>query len=289
MAADILGDDPCPLYDRYGPDDRYRMIRQIGRGGEGVVFAADDVRTGRRLALKVLYRDGRIDPAHFAARFADVHIKRPHGYQHVVEVLATGMSRQRVFIAMELLEGPTVREWLDEPGRTFDDRLRIVRELTLGHQAVHAVRVCVEDAHPKNCVMTRDRGLVMVDPPTAGKHRAWQSAPEILLAHAGDFWNTRASDQYALAFTSWVVLFGRKPFELDAATKQAFGHLERYHAEHELGVRLAEIIRVASPAGDTSQAPRHVVAALRRAMSYDAADRYPSVADFAAALEGPAQ
>lgn len=280
---DALGPDPCPLYDRFGPDDRYEMIRQIGRGGEGVVFVAVDRTSGRTLALKVLYRSADLEPAHWAARWAEVQSP------HVVEVVAAGMSRGRVFIAMELVEGPTVREWLrtDPP---MSERAQAVRDVVAGHVAVHAARTIVEDAHVKNMILAPGRGVVLIDPPSGGRHRALQSAPEVLLG-GFDFRNTRRSDQYACAFTCWSILFGCKPYEVedwrerDAAMVAA--GVPRDEREHAIGELIAAKVRTAEPAGDTADAPAAMVAALRRAMAYDPADRFANMAALAAAMDLP--
>ncbi|HET6582337.1 MAG TPA: protein kinase, partial [Nannocystaceae bacterium] len=108
VAAKLFGGAATPV-----SIGRYRVVERIGAGAHGVVYAAIDPQLDRKVALKVLRRDGGTASRDALAREAKVLAKLSH--PNVVPVYDVGIDDDRVFVTLELVEGSTVREWLAQP------------------------------------------------------------------------------------------------------------------------------------------------------------------------------
>jgi len=137
----------APLPDRIGP---YRLLRERGRGGAGVVHEAIDERSGRRVALKRLRRDRTRTPASLAheARLL-ASITSPT----VARLLALERHQEMDVAALELVEGPTLRDRLDAGPIPPGDAGRIVRQIALALETIHARGVLHLDLKPGNVIL----------------------------------------------------------------------------------------------------------------------------------------
>ncbi len=149
----------------------FRILREAGRGGMGVVYEAVQVSLGRRVALKVLLNAAAIDPRH--VRRFQVEAQAAAGLHHpgIVPVFATGAEDGIRFYAMRFIEGQdlarVIQGWKREPSPTSGstrDRLRTAAEL--GRQAAealayaHAQEVLHRDIKPSNLLVDRGRSFV---------------------------------------------------------------------------------------------------------------------------------
>src|SRR5262245_35801276 len=109
--------EPARLAKGLGPGDhidRYLLLGQLGQGGMGVVLRAYDPALRRELALKIVRVDGAAAPAE-----ARQHLLREAqalarvSHRNVITVHDVGTHGEDVFVAMELVEGATLRTWLD--------------------------------------------------------------------------------------------------------------------------------------------------------------------------------
>src|SRR5688500_16003000 len=88
--------------------DGYRIDREIGRGGMGVVYAATELALGRLVALKVM-APSLADDAQFRARFQrESRLAAAIGHANVVPVYRAGESGGRLYLAMQLIDGPSL-------------------------------------------------------------------------------------------------------------------------------------------------------------------------------------
>jgi len=138
---------------------RYEVLRRIGRGGMGTVYVAHDPELDRKIALKVLRADRRsgrermLQEARALARLA---------HPNVVAVHEVGLHDERVFVAMELVEGKTLRTWLESrPSRTaiYEVFLQAAR----GLQAAHRAGLVHRDFKPDNVLIGDDGRVRVVD------------------------------------------------------------------------------------------------------------------------------
>jgi tetratricopeptide (TPR) repeat protein/predicted Ser/Thr protein kinase len=273
---------------------RYVVLDWLGAGGMGVVYAAYDPELSRKVALKVLrYEDaGRSDRApirDLLLREAQAMAQLAH--PNVVAVFDVGSVQDRVFIAMELVDGMTLAQWLATKHRTRSEIMETFLAAGNGLMAAHAAGLIHRDFKPDNVlvghhgrVRVTDFGLARLAPPEpvgttlrraaapAGEPSAPQSglagtlaymAPEQYLGQPAD----ARADQFSFAVALYEALYGERPFApLQLADPD-----------------LAERSRVpAAPHG------RGVPSALRqvllRGLSPAPHERYPSMLELLAAL-----
>ncbi|MCX4244190.1 serine/threonine-protein kinase [Paraliomyxa miuraensis] len=164
-----------------GQVGRFHVLERIGAGGMGQVHAAYDPNLDRKIALKVLHeeRDAKDDPRLVREAQALARLSHPN----VVAVHDVGTHDGRLFVAMEFVEGVTLREWLQRhPPPGSAERLGEVLELLVqageGLAAAHRAGLVHRDFKPSNVLIGADGrvrvvdfGVVRVDEPRGGKGR----------------------------------------------------------------------------------------------------------------------
>ncbi len=137
--------------------DRFRLVERIGSGGMGMVFRAEDLESdGVEVAVKVVRAEVSSERAlerfRREARFA-ASIRHPH----VVEVRGYGVSDDHPYLAMELLEGQSLEERLEElPPPTVHELVGHLADALDGLAAVHAAGIVHRDLKPGNLFLARD-------------------------------------------------------------------------------------------------------------------------------------
>lgn len=140
---------------------RFLILKMLGRGSMGVVYAAYDETLDRRVALKVIRRDvsWRSSVRRRTVREAQALAKLSH--RNVVQVYDVGELDDQIFIAMEYLHGRTLTAWLKDHERSWREILGVFVEAGRGLAAAHAARLIHRDFKPDN-VMVGDDGRVCV-------------------------------------------------------------------------------------------------------------------------------
>ncbi|HEY2749577.1 MAG TPA: serine/threonine-protein kinase [Polyangia bacterium] len=144
--------------DRIG---RYVLISSIGQGGMGVVFLAYDPELDRKVALKLLKmgllnREGKqrlVREAQALARLS---------HPNVVPVYDVGTVENQAFVAMEYVEGQTLKRWLKTP-RAWRDVVGVMRDAGRGLAAAHAAGLVHRDFKPDNVLIGADGRIRVVD------------------------------------------------------------------------------------------------------------------------------
>ena len=138
---------------------RYEVIRKIAEGGMGAVYEARHHMTKKTVALKVLFPHiGRNDSSR--QRFLrEVSAPTAIGHEGIVEVHDAGIDTQdgSLFVAMEMLEGDTVREWLQVGNRSVGDVLQLFVQILLPLAAAHERGIVHRDLKPENVFLHRKR------------------------------------------------------------------------------------------------------------------------------------
>jgi eukaryotic-like serine/threonine-protein kinase len=140
----------------------YEVRRQLGAGGMGAVYLAHDVKLGRSVAIKVL--SGEFGSDHARVRRFEQEARACSALSHpnVCVVYALGeTSGGQPFIAMEYIEGQTLRHVLQTHPPTLNAALDIAIQIASGAGAAHAVGIVHRDLKPENVVVRQD-GLVKV-------------------------------------------------------------------------------------------------------------------------------
>jgi len=253
--------------------DRFRLLRRMGMGAMGVVFAAHDAELDRNVALKVLLDDE--DGGDKARLVQEARSMAKLTHPNVVAAYQVGVAGGRVFLAMELVEGSTLKEWLvTRPA--VADVIRLFQLIAQAVDAGHRAGILHRDLKPQNILVTRDgqpkvtdfglaeASLVGAASSSPAGTPAYM-APEVLSGGRGG----TAADQFSLAVCFHEALAGRRPYE--AAT------LDELREAVQRPVTLDRSI------------PARLRAVLERALNPNPEKRFPSTAEFGDALATPKQ
>ncbi|WP_434387001.1 serine/threonine-protein kinase [Melittangium boletus] len=234
-----------PLPD--GQVGRFIPLKVLGQGGMGVVYAAYDPDLDRKVALKLLLvKDGDTDVQLGRARLLrEAQAMARVSHPHVIPVFEVGTWAGQVFVAMELVEGGTLREWLNARPRSWREVLEKYLAAGRGLAAAHAAGLVHRDFKPANVLVGRtgrvhvtDFGLARpvaqpeLEDPAASEDTP--RSPHPLLAPGasltlsgmvmgtprymspeqfrGDVLDAR-SDQFSFCAALYMGLYGTRPFE----------------------------------------------------------------------------
>jgi serine/threonine-protein kinase len=262
---------------------RYRVEREIGRGGMATVYLADDVRHGRQVAIKVL--DPELARAVGPDRFLrEIEIAARLSHPHIMPLFDSGDAAGHLFYVMPFVRGESLRQRLDREARLpVDDALKIVRDVAEALDHAHARGVVHRDIKPENILLfegqaiVADFGIALAADAAASRLTgtglvvgtpAYMS-PEQLFGEVTD----ARSDQYSLACVVYEMLAGEAPHA--AATPRAI-----------IAKRLVD--SAPSMRRVRSIVPLSIDDAVKRALAKDPASRFASVGQFANALTAPA-
>jgi predicted Ser/Thr protein kinase len=277
---------------------RYRIEGQLGQGAMGVVFAAQDPDLERRVALKVLRGVG--SDAARARLLREARAMARLSHPAVVTVHEVGTASGVDYVAMELIDGSTLAEWIAAAKPTQDEILDAFEAAGRGLASAHAAGLVHRDFKPHN-VLRSKRGRVVVtdfglaraalDEPAAAWAGAGAGPPRDAAADAASLSSTLtatgavlgtpaymapeqhdgsgvgpAADQFAYCVALWEALAGARPFP-----------------GQTLGAVRAQIERGPDAASE-ARIPRRIRAALRRGLSVDPGARFPTMDALLAAI-----
>jgi len=250
---------------------RYLILDLIGSGGMGLVYSAYDPELDRRIAIKVLrvkYWDdvgrGR------AMREAQTLARLAH--PNVVQIFDVGAMGDQLFLAMELVQGKSLRDWLDAEPRSWRQVVKVLVEAGRGLAAAHDAGLVHRDVKPRNILVPDEGGARIVDFGVARGRRAPSEGPEEELVGTPAYMApeqrvgqaTIESDVFSFCLTAWEALYGYLPEPMETSSTTA-------------GTRSSITERKRQRAHATEAPPRHVRRALRRGLSADPERRHPDV------------
>ncbi|MEU9284525.1 protein kinase [Streptomyces sp. NPDC048275] len=227
---------------------RYRLSASIGRGGMGEVWQGYDETLARPVAVKLLLPQDS-DPTATSRFRLEAQTAGRLNHPNVVGVLDFGQHENRLFLVMELVDGPSLASVLSQSGTLPAERVaRIAAETAAGLAAAHRQGIVHRDIKPANLLLDADGTLKIgdfgiarfLDDPGAALTATGQIvgtslylAPERALGQpAGP-----ASDMYALGCVLYQLLTGHPPFRADTAVAILHQHLDAAPVPpRELGV-----------------------------------------------------
>ena len=266
---------------------RYRIERELGRGGMATVYLAHDLRHDRQVALKLLSTElaTQLSDERF---LREIHVIARLSHPHILPLLDSGRLRTSAgegagqpWFVMPFVAGESLRSRLDrERQLPLEDVARIAREVGDALDFAHARGVVHRDIKPENILlfegraMVADFGIARAVGGTADRMTATGmiiGTPTYMSPEqaAGDAMLDGRSDQYAIACVVYEMLTGAPPFA--GPTAQAL------IARHALDT--ASPVRTIRP-----EMPAAVDLALRRGMAKAPVDRFASAGEFARGL-----
>jgi tetratricopeptide (TPR) repeat protein len=261
---------PAPgLGDRIG---RYVTLGTLGRGGMGVVIAAHDPALDRRIAIKLvhpaLWRTASKQARELLRAEARAMARLVH--PNVVAVHDLGTVGDQLFVAMELVEGTSLDAWKKAAPRTWREILGVCIQAGRGIAAAHRAGLVHRDVKPQNVLVDRhgharitDFGLaalvhvgpVVAEAGPAGTP-AYMSPEQHKMGEVGP-----ASDQFSFCVMLYEALFGVRPFGGNTAAAIAIEVIAGRMRDMPLRPHM----------------PRRIRRALRRGLSVEPGDRFPSM------------
>ncbi len=141
--------------------DRYQILSQIGRGGMGEVYLAQDSRLGRKVALKLLPAQYTQDAERLRRFEQEALTASALNHPNIVTIYEVGEAEGRPFIATEYIEGTTLRRRMAAGRLTMPETLEIASQVVSALAAAHAAGIVHRDVKPEN-IMIRPDGYVKV-------------------------------------------------------------------------------------------------------------------------------
>jgi eukaryotic-like serine/threonine-protein kinase len=213
----------------------YRLERELGHGGMGTVYLAQDTGFHRKVALKILKADLSNDPA-FAQKFLEeVEITAALAHPNIIRVYTLGEQDGRLYLVMEHLDQPSLEEKMEKLGKipereVLEIGIGIASALQFAHEETGLIH---RDIKPGNILFGRgdipklaDFGLAAGARTALGQQdEIWGTpyyvSPERLNRKEEDL----RSDIYSLGAALYHILAGRAPFEAETAEEVAQRHL----------------------------------------------------------------
>ena len=272
--------DPRELL-QAGLADRYRLDREVGRGGMATVYLSHDLRHDRNVALKVLHPElaATLGPERFQREIrTTARLQHPH----ILPVLDSGETAGQLWFTMPFVEGESLRERLRrERQLPLEDALQITREVADALGYAHSQGVVHRDIKPENILLSRGHALVA----DFGVARALVAAGGDQLTETGMSVGTPAymspeqsladpvldarSDLYSLGCVLYEMLAGEAPYTGTSA--QAI-----------VAKRLREPVPHVRTVRET--VPVYIDQALERVLAKTPADRFPTAGAFSKAI-----
>ena len=267
----------------------YRIVKEIGAGGMGQVFLAEDTRLDRRVAIKVLLSTNP-NPSQVARFHREAKAAAALNHPNIVSIHELGTDGATPYVVMEWLEGQTLRQRLDAGAPPLSVTLKYARDMVRGVVAAHERGICHRDLKPDNIFITTDGRVKVLDfglaqmrgmehvlaagahsaatgpvtAPGAMMGTATYMSPEQLRGEPAD----QRSDLFALGLVMFEMLTGTHPFK--EATI-----VETMHAILKQPAPLERI---------NAGVPRSVVEIVRRCLEKAPAHRFDSARELVMAL-----
>ena len=220
--------------------DRFEILEPLGEGAYAETYKARDTRNGETVLIKSPNPLLFADPAIHQRFMREAEIARHLNHPGVQRSIDTADHRSEPYLAMEYIEGETLRSWLrkHQPPLPIPQALEWGRQLAEALAYLHAHKIVHRDLKPENIIVTTDGKLKIIDFGTAllegARRLTWRHltealgtpdymSPEQIQGDRGD----NRSDIYAWGILMYEFLTGHVPFQGDNWLAVMAGHLQR--------------------------------------------------------------
>ncbi len=285
---------------------RYVILRKLGEGAMGEVYVAYDENLDRRVAIKLVRTMGQRTDDVYNRMLREAHGLARLSHPNVVQVYEAGVFQGRVYLAMEYIEGESLREWSERSERSWREVLACAIEAGRGLAAAHQVGLVHRDFKPDNVIVGVDGRVRVLDFGLVRAESEGEEGDELLsvsgqsrvnpsvlsgasslrsnLTQAHTLIGTPAymspeqhlretadarSDVFAFSIVLYELLYGVRPFAGDDQAEIMSAVLKQSLSEPAEGRR----------------APAWVRRVLLRGLSVDPRARFPTMEEYLAALD----
>lgn len=262
--------------------DRYELLETIGEGGFATTWRAWDTRLERAVAIKVLQARYAADHQ-FVERFVrEAKAAAAVSHPNVVRLYDFGQDREIVFIAMQYVQGQTLRDMLRQyPGGISGvDAIRLITPVLRGLEAIHSAGIVHRDIKPDNILLARDGDVLIADFGIAlvsanerltRTDTTYGTAAYMAPEQARGDVHGPATDIYSVGVVLFELLTGRLPFEAPNPVAMMMAHQEQ----------IPPLVRSLT---SRHRIPDQVESAVARALSKRPEGRFQSASAFLTAL-----
>ncbi len=262
----------------------YSILKELGRGGMATVCLAEDLKHHRHVAMKLLKPE--LASSLEADRFLhEIRITATLTHPNILPLYDSGHEEGRLYFTMPYVDGGSLREHLDrEPRLPVEEALRLVREVAdalayahergVVHRDIKPENILLEEQHPVIADFGMAHALAYIRGEFATGAGIALGTPAYMSPEqaSGESTVDHRADQYALACVLYEMLAGHPPFVGGGARAVLARHV----------VDAPPPLVTVRPG-----LPRHVRAAVTRALAKSPEDRFPSVREFSDALVAP--
>ncbi len=213
--------------------DGYTISHEIHRGGQGIVYHATQNSTGRKVAIKVLLKGALASEGQRMRFEREIDLASRINHPNVVSIIDRGETADgRGYLAMELIEGPTLDGYLAERDMSVEDRLRLFVQICDGVVAAHQRGVLHRDLKPANILIDQAGRPRLLDFGLAKDHL--NESATMIRTMEGEFMGTLAyaspeqlrgdpsqidarTDIYTLGVLLYEMLCGKLPHEMSGS------------------------------------------------------------------------
>lgn len=261
---------------------RYRILKELGRGAMGIVYLGKDPTIQRFVAIKTMSLNAADDAESLrdvkARFFREAESTGRLSHPNIVTIYDAGEEEDLVYLAMEMLEGSTLKYWSRQPNLMPLDRLiPIIADVADALDFAHQQGVIHRDIKPANIMVTNANSVKVMDFGVAKMTSSTKTHPQVVLGTptymspeqlSGKKVDGR-SDIFSLGVVLYELFAGRPPFAADNVTALLYAIAQAPHPP------LATLKPNLPPA---------LCAVVDRALEKDAAQRYRRAGDMAEAL-----
>lgn len=271
--------------------DRFVILSRAGTGGMGIVYRAYDPELQREVALKLVRPDAVVSNSKTADRgmarlLQEARAAARVTHPNVVTVHQVGMTDDGLFIAMEFINGSTLRRWCRDTTRSWREIVDLFVEAGTGLAEAHRVDVIHRDFKPDNVLVSTDGHAHVVDfglAIAASQTQTFEPSVDAMVATGHDYnaWTDAAmgtpaymspeqhrglevsarSDQFSFCVALWECLSGERPFAGDSPT----------------ALRATVLEGIPALRADPQGVPRDLLALLKRGLDPDPCRRFASM------------